>query len=380
MKKHFLLILVVLITTVVFGQRKIKKVRIDEIGKDINLKVDNINTVNNINGLEVTINMVDPIDLNEFFASQVYIDGRFNYSYRDKSVSEYFLKKRKKRKNRSYLEYFNEGLDWLLENEIITEDISDTLYRQILFLLEEDEANLVYNLSGNSRFNPYHISNSYLTVFNVSVTNNTNDIIKLPGDFMIRVNNQSGYVLTDNYILNQLKQIGALNLYKPKMVERFNFKKEELIPANSTISKYISFFPLEYQGNQIDILHTSSKAIFSWESHYDVIDIDNTHNYYALPLALYYSGHKSDDGTFFMYSSNPDLKSVEYEIYADKENLARPTDVFILSFYDEYLYYGWLKGIEIKEYLNFDKVKRYPLKIDLMKISELKRRKSAWVK
>ncbi len=81
-----------------------------------------------------------------------------------------------------------------------------------------------------------------------------------------------------------------------------------------------------------------------------------------------------------MYCSNPNIRLVDFEIYVDKENLVRSTDIFILSLYDEYLYYGWLKAAEIKEYLNFDKVKRYPVKIELTKISELKRRKSNWIK
>lgn len=139
-----------------YGQRKIKK--LDVIEKGINVKINflPINDSFTYNNVEFRITPISGDELNSLFLEESNINGKFEYSYYNSSRSTYFLKKNRKLQVKSDFDFLSLGLEWLIENEKISEQEYEELSKQLIFYFDKEKGERLYHSDGIIHFNPYY--------------------------------------------------------------------------------------------------------------------------------------------------------------------------------------------------------------------------------
>jgi hypothetical protein len=72
------------------GQRKIKKIEVEETGVNYNISYRPEIDKTKVNGLDVMIRPISGDELNIFFNDLRRLNGKFNYSFFNKSIESYF--------------------------------------------------------------------------------------------------------------------------------------------------------------------------------------------------------------------------------------------------------------------------------------------------
>ena len=97
--KKVVLVLLIFSTLICNGQRnKIQKVDILEKGFNVNVTLEPIVDELTHQGLTYKITPISADKLNSYFLKENWLNGKFNYSHYESSISSYFLKKRRAKK------------------------------------------------------------------------------------------------------------------------------------------------------------------------------------------------------------------------------------------------------------------------------------------
>lgn len=95
MKRLILIAFFIFINSTIYGQKKLKKPDVKEVGFDITMNFQPI--VDNITykGLSINIIPVSADELNSKFLEESFFNGKFKYSHYTKSRESNFLKKKR---------------------------------------------------------------------------------------------------------------------------------------------------------------------------------------------------------------------------------------------------------------------------------------------
>ncbi len=145
----------------------------------------------NFNGLNILITPLSPDELNDLFNKEALFNGKFEYTQYERSRESYFLKRKKRKRTKSDLEFFLDGLSWLSDNDLISDSEYEELEKEIYYYYEEDLAKQYYEDNLVTYANPYFINPQYLSLFKVVFSNNTSQPIAIERDFLLENGNLS---------------------------------------------------------------------------------------------------------------------------------------------------------------------------------------------
>jgi len=120
MKNLFLLALMFSVPYWSFGQRKIKKLEVNEIGVNVNLSFQPVNDEVSFKGLDIKITPISTDDLNSKLLTESGLNGKYQYSFYESDRRSYFLRKnpfplkqmRKYRLTKSLTQTFSYHINW----------------------------------------------------------------------------------------------------------------------------------------------------------------------------------------------------------------------------------------------------------------------------
>ena len=375
MKQIALLVLIISITTLSFGQRKIKKLEVNEIGYSSKVSMTPIIDEIEHNGLKIKIEPISIDKLNSQFLKESSISGKFEYTYYDNSRKSYFLKKRKKRWEKSDYEFLNEGVIWLLDNEIIDQYEHDDLIKQITYYFDEKTAQKTYSIDRIISSNPYYIQDKYLSVFKIEISNPTQSDITLNEAITIQNGNLIYNPLSVEFITTELRKSNLLNVNKMFTLERHNLKESIIIPPNTSFEKLFAVLPIEYSDKYLEISLSGTNTKFKWEINKDEVIINEQYSFLEFNIDWEYSGIKAD------YAKNFNLFRCKHsaiflstdELFIGDESLNEEFEIFTLSLHGIHLYYGRSPDLKGQDFIN-DKNKRKTITLKTVKISDLKKK------
>lgn len=376
MKLILITTLLAVITTVGFSQRKIKKLDIKEEGISVKISYQPILDKIESNGVIVKIAPIPANELNTLFSQSNQLNGKFDYSYYDKSRSSYFLKKQKKKREKSDLEFLLEGIEWLLDNEKINEEEYDELSRLVLTDFIPDYKSEPSDAENITLSNPYFLENIYMNMFKIELVNSTKSVIKFDENILIMNGNNVSTKLSSDFLSTKLQESNTLNLKKSVTLERYNLETPLLLPPNSTVTKYFSVLPLELSSEKLEIILTNYSQSMSWKVLKSQDKIDKQYSFYEFELANNDGVQEliEDNYTILSRNSSPTAYLSDSKLFINSEDIDKNIEVFILSLYSDKLYYARKSDIKAINYLDLTKNRRSMIIFDAEKMLEVKRK------
>jgi len=376
MRKSILIILFISVSIISNAQRKIKKTEVTEEGFSVNMVLEPTIDEVLIDGINYKITPISPEELNPLFIKENSLNGKFNYSHYEKNRKSYFLKKRKKKREKSDFEFLLEGASWLLNNDIINQAEYNELEKRIIFTYDINEAKTRYNTDNIVLSNPYYINFRYLSVFKIEISNTTNKTILFDKDIVITTGGNVYTPLSSNFIIRELTRCNLMNTEKAFSLERNNMLNEFYIPAQSKIIKYFSIMPINYNNDKITISFSDLGKLFEWKITKDEKTIDETYTFYEFQTYWDYSGMTSQMGEEFslIKSDSPFVYLNNDDIFIEENNLANGFEIFTLSLYNDAIYYGRTSNIKGHSFIKSDKNKRENIYLKMTKAKELKKK------
>jgi hypothetical protein len=376
--KHFITIfLVINISIFSYGQNKIKKLEVKETGYEVAIEIiPKINKVKCDNNISIEITPVSPETLNDHFFSKNQLDGKYHYSYYDKSRDSYFLKKTKVKSEKSDYEFIIEGLDLLLENEVIDQNEYAILYNSVTLdfntYINSEQIPKADNISNN----PYYLNNKYMNVFRLEITNSSNSFAIYDDQLSVKYNNNLYQPLTSAFLKNELITMNQMTNAKSLILERFNYISPIIIPPLSTIVKYFSVLPIDFSSEDLIIYSNKYNKSLSWSVNIKQTDINRSYSFFELHIEHTYAG-SSASGKDYTLLSTANPSSIFFD--GDKLFVASDAtgDVFqLITFsisYDK-LYFSRMSNLSAKNYLDLSKNKRIPIKTESFLIDQVKKK------
>lgn len=374
MKNYLLLLLTLTLSIASYGQRKIKTVEVKEEGLQVKRVFKPINDEVSYKGAKIKITPISAEELNSMFDNETGYNGEFNYSYYMKTVNSFFLKKNKKKKEKSDLEFLIEGADWLLENEKIAQNEHKLLVKEIYYNNNFELAEEIYNSSKRTQNNPFYINGKYLSVFKVEFTNNTNSFIPFNNEIFVESGNSIQLPLSSSFISTIQNTHNSVN--KIIALERHNLEKGMMIPPYSKFTKLFAITPTNYNEKSLTISISGVNKKFKWNIDQNNSTIDLLHKFHEFKISWFTDGN-------YTFSSAKKYsivdKSTGYAFFSEDNFLIEDKDlnseieIFALVLNNDKLYF---KRMIIKgsDFLKKEKNRRYEIKIGTKKISELKRK------
>lgn len=375
MKKHIFLISLVLISTVSFGQRRIKKFEVTEKGFDVDIGYTPIIDEITHDGVIYQFTPISPDELNTQFIKENSFSGKFNYSYLEESRESYFIKKRKRRREKSDYEFLLEGADWLFENDRVNNEESEEFFKQIIFSFDEEQGNEKYNIDRFVGSNPYYIGGKYLSVYKISITNSTDSYKLFNKTLLFESGDQLHTPLLENEILNLL-EIGNINASnKQQTLLRNHFSIPLSIPPKSFFTKYLAILPIDYQKNEIKLSFEGNNNIARWRIEKEEQLIDEKYIYFEFDVDYYFNGASNiSDNQFHVLVCPPGVAFLDLDkLYIDENQLGERIQILTLSLRSDKLYYS-RQYVEGNVLVDLEKNKRKTLQIDLEEIKDLKKK------
>jgi len=376
MKQITLIVLLISIAILSFGQRRIKKLEVDENGYGTNITLTPIKDEIKLNGLEIKIIPLSADELNSKFIRESSLNGKFEYSYYDKSRNSYFLKKRKKKREKSNFEFLYEGVEWLLDNEKIDQHEYDELVKKIIYHFDKSAGDEIYSTNQIISCNPYFIQDRYLSTFKIEISNTTQSHLTFNEPIIIQNGNSIYEPLSADFIKDLLQKSNLLNIDKSFVLERHNIKDSILIPPNSSIEKIFAVLPINYIEKFLEISFPDSDAKLKFEINKHETIINELYTFYEFNVSWLYSMTESYSGKkFSILKSNPSSVFLGYnELFIGEKNLNEDFEVFTLALYDEYLYYGRNSNLKGKDFIDKEKNRRKTITLKLERISDLRKK------
>ena len=375
MKKYLLTILItVVIVLNCSAQRKIKKIEVEEVGFNIKLNLIPKTNELNYNNLKIKITPLSTSSLNEKFLTESNFNGKFEYSHYKHSRNSFFLKKSKKKREKSDFEFLLDGVDWLVENNKINNQEYNELVKQIIFSYDSERGKEIYSTQKNISCNPYYIGDKYLNIFEIEFSNQTKTYQKFDKKLLIETGNLLLYPLSKDEIIEKLIQNKLLNQDKIQTLYRYNLSNEIIIPPNSTFIKYFAIVPINYDNNELKVSFEGLNSKFKWTIDKDYESIDKKYTFFELSTKWYYGDYTPDVGNNFCILNAPaNIYISNGVIFIEDKNLNDEFEIISLSIYNDRLYFGRtkLKGID---YIELEKGRRKEILIKPTKIDELKKK------
>jgi hypothetical protein len=375
MKKLLIAAIVMLITGQVTSQSRLKVLQVEEIGflAKTEFKPVSRNTFL-YKDLEITITPVSPEELDRMFEKAQRFDGKVSYAYYEKSRQEYFVGKKTKFRLKTDDEFLIEGLDWLMDQELI----SEKTYSEIL----KDMGDTMQTVSPKqamanfyvSKSNPYALHDRYLSVFKVEYINKTNQSVEVNFPLQVSFNKQ---------ILNCLKPSEIIDLYAAERIAssdkfqnlmRFDNYNLKSVPPNSTATTYFSTFPIDNDAELLEIIAPTGSC--KWQISTQRKDINGKYTFYEIGIFLQYEQSNLNSGESFVVlsSENNNVYVNDNKLYIAAESLSIPVQIFVYGLYNDKLYYSKQITFVPKDLIDLDRKQRKDLKMDMTQITELKKK------
>jgi len=365
----FLLFLIAFTTT---AQRKIKKVEVEEIGFNVKLKFIPQTDEQQLNNLQFKIIPISASDLNSKFLSESNFNGKFEYSHYEKSRTSYFLKKRKRKIEKTDFEFLLEGAEWLYDNEKINNEEYDELVKQIILHYDYDSGKELYSTNRIMSSNPYYVGDKYLNTFKIEVTNDSDSFQEFGQKVLVETRNQILQPLSSSQIMNELDRCGLMNLNKSQILERYNLSGCDLIPPKSKFEKYFAVLPIDYNTKDLSISIEGLNTKFNWSIEKDHETINAEYVYYEISVEWVYDNFTSVSQNNFTMLNNAssNIYLANNALFIGEENLNDEFEVIALTLYSEKLFFARVQ-IKGSEYIDKEKNRRRSVTIKTEKLDEL---------
>lgn len=372
--KKYLLLIVSFSLTISYSQRKIKKLEIEEKGFQVNLKFNPVKITSIYQGLTLKITPISASDLNKKFLNESSFNGKFQYSYYEKSNSSYFLKRPKRKREKSAFEFLLEGADWLYDNDSINKVQYESLIKQIVFNFDEKNAEKIYNEDRIVSSNPYYLGDNYLNTFKLEIENTSSNLKVLDFNPLIESGSLLLNALSDEQLKELLEKTKLSNKNKLLTINRHNLKKSIIVPPNSSIIKYFSTLPIDFNNKKLNITTKNLNEKFEWEIERKLNTINQKNVFYEFKNVWYFNSNDSDNGMNFWYIKKSNLMFFTNEaIFIDEKALNRSFEIVTLSLYADKIYFSKVK-IKGEELLELDRNRREKFRIRTKRIEELKKK------
>lgn len=376
MKAIVIIIILSVLTIDGFSQRKIKKLDIKEEGISVNVEFQPIIDQTELNGISVKISPISADELNRKFVLSNQLNGKFNYSYYEKTRDEYFLKKQKIRKEKTDLEFLLEGIDWLVENEKINKEECDIFKSSVISEYIPDYKSEPLGNDDITYSNPYYLGSVYMNVFKIEFVNPTNTIVNFNENLIIKSGVNNLTCLSSDFLKSELKNSNTLNLNKSFSLGRYNLDLPLLLPPKSTTVKYFSVLPLDLNSDKIDITISNANQPLSWKVIKTQDVIDKKYAFYEIAIAYKYAGIESTSGINYSILSNNE-KQVAYlvdnKFFINSDETKAFLEVITFALKSDELFFS-RQTINGSNYLDIAKNRRSTIIIDTEKITEVKRK------
>lgn len=372
--KNSLLVIVTLLSINCYGQSKIKKLDVAEKGFEVSIKftpvVSKIQYDKNFN---IEITPVSANELNSFFNSKNQLDGKFQYSYYEKSRDSYFLKKERKKKEKSDFEYLIEGINWLLESEKISQYEYEKMYLKIsanympTAVIEETV------LDENIKNNPYLIGNKYMNVFKLEIINSSDSVQVFNDKLLINFKTSVFQPLSNNYIINEQNRLGQMSYNKSLTLERFNLNLPLLIPPKTTIFKFFSILPIDVSNDMLFITSDQSEKKFSWKVNIHREEIDKTYSFYEFNIVHYFGHVRTVSGECYSLLLTQGSDAIfldENKLFVSCEATELEFSILFYALYSGKLFFARTYPTNAGNLVNLSKSKRESIKIESQEFFE----------
>ena len=364
------------VTIVSFGQKKIKKLEVKETGYHVKMNFKPIVDEFNYNGITIKITPVSPEKLNAFFLKESVLNGKFEYAHYEKSRSSYFLKRKKKAREKSDYEFLLEGALWLIENDKVSQSEYDELVKQITYKYDKIAGEQMYSTNRIISSNPYYINDAYLSVFQIEFTNPTDKHVIF--DQNITVENGSAIYtpLSAYFIISELQRNNLMNVDKALILERHNLPEKLVIPPNSSFKKLFAIVPIEFNTDELSVSISNTDKKFKWEIIIDENSINERYTFYEFDVYWRYPGYISTLGLTFniLHNVESSVFLVDNDLFISEDSLNREFEIFTLSLYSDKLYYGRNTNVKGADYLDKIKNKREIIYLESELIESLKKK------
>lgn len=392
MKQILFLLLLIFIFDPCIGQRKIKKLDVVEKGYNVKLNFEPVNDKFIFNQAEVKIIPISGDELNEMFLDESNVNGKFEYSFYDNSRSSHFLKKKKKvnvvSEVESDFDFLILGLDWLLENDKINEKEFEELEKQLILYFDYEKGKQSYYTDDIILGNPYYINNKYLSVFKIEFTNPTNSFVTFDKKIFLQSGNLIYSPLSKDFILEELQRTLYNPLYeleelrrkalvdKSLILEKFNLHDTVIIPPHSKVVKFFAVTPIKYYNKKLEISFPGIDKKLLWSISTDEKIIDEKYTYYELKLDWAHDRAVTKLGNVFsiLTGNHTSIFLGDNEIFIGDDSLNEKFEVFTISLWGNSLFFGRNSDLQGADYIDFGKVKRNSITIQLERMLDIKRK------
>ena len=308
MKKYFVLFAFIVSVINCQAQRKIKKLEVEEVGFSVNLNFEAVSDELKYQDVKLKITPLSTSTLNEKFLNESSFNGKFEYSHYEKSRNSYFLKKLKRKREKSDFEFLVEGVDWLLDNDKINNEEYNELIKQIVLNYDYETGRDLYNADLIISCNPYYISDKYLNTFEIEINNPTNSFQTFDIKLLIESGNMLLQPLTTADIKERLEQYELLNHNKVLTLNRYNLPTEITIPPNSKIIKYFATAPIDYNNNELNISLEGVDTKFKWIVNKKHDSFKEKYIYFECKTNWFYEDYSSNIGdNFYLVTSSDNI-------------------------------------------------------------------------
>lgn len=371
MKSNVVIFVLIFLSLSVSGQKKIKKLEINETGFEVIIKYDT--TVNRLTcgGLELIITPVSGNDLNDKFNTESSLSGQFKYSYIEKSAESYFLKYKKIKREKTDFEFYVEGLNWLIEREQLTDDEYNRLYLEIFYQYTDTPKPSTDYLENKTQGNPYFIDGKYLSIFRIEIINNSSEFKYFDNEIVVESGMTSLIPVTKDFLIRELERDGSINSLKSFILERYNLEENTIIPPQSKIVKYFATLPIDYRDESCKVALEGCQENLEFKIEKSERSLDRNYVYYAFNIQWLYGATPSTKGETFVILSHVQDRNyyldLNKELYVAESELNNVLTVITLSQFQNMLYFRRIK-VSPSTWIDFEKNKRTEIPIGLMGI------------
>ena len=376
MKKYFLLVLFIIAAFYCNAQYKIKKVEIEEVGFNANLNFIAESDELYYDDLKLKITPISTSSLNQKFLNESSFDGKFEYSDYEKSRKSYFSKRHKSKREKSDFEFLMEGIEWLRENDSISNEEYNEFEKQIFFSYDYEEGIKIFNSQNLNSCNPYYIGDKYLNTFKIEISNPTNTYKKLNKKFLIETGNVLLHPLSTQEITERLETSGLLNQNKIETLNRYNLPEEITIPPNSSFIKYFAIVPIDFNNTDLKISFDGLNSQFKWTIIKKHDSFNKIYTYFEFSnLWKIENFSRSFNENYWILKGSSTTYFTDRAVFIGEENLNEEFELISISLYSNNLYFSRTK-YKGADYVDFDKNRRKKLSIKTSKLEELQKKVS----
>jgi len=369
MKNIIIILLVSLLISSVYGQRKIKKVELNEVGTFVDISYSPTSKSINYSNLDIKITPISANELNSFFIEKNNLNGRFNYLNYEKTIDEYFInrkkeKERKRNEPKNDFEYLINGVLGLEIKSQLSKKESQLFINKIQRSFPQQSGYTPDNIDKNTTSNPYYYSKKYLSVFKIEISNPTSKAIKFNNNFILEIGTSQLLPLSITKIIDILSNSGSINQNKINSLERYHLQQSTIIPSESSITKFFAVLPIDITEKKLDLIFNDSKRI-EFKINQKIEQLNKSHTYYVFDIDWSY-----DVPGYHPKSITIVLDSTKSAIYSNGELFIESTAInnkyqIITVAVDEGRVFIGRQNILAAELLNIDKSKREKIEIEM---------------